>query len=87
VAKKPEGDLGSMAISKATAAQTVPFGAPTPVAPVAARDKSLTVKLDPDLYTRLRDYCYAQERSTGKKLSHQDAMVMGLKMLLDAPRQ
>jgi hypothetical protein len=89
MAKRPEGDLGSMAISKTKAAETVPFGAATPAAPapVAPMGKSLTVKLDGDLYLQLADYCSDHLRRTGKKLFHQEVMVEGLKMLLAARRQ
>jgi hypothetical protein len=91
MARRPGGDLGSMAISKVSAAETVPFGAsqpassPTAVAAISAV-KSLTVKLPGDLYAELRTYCYEHERSTGTKLTHQDAMVSALKTLLATPR-
>jgi hypothetical protein len=85
MAKRPEGDLGSMAISKTKAADTVPFGAPAAV-PAVAREKSLTVKLDGDLYNQLVAYCYEHQRRTGDKMPHQRVMVEGLKMLLEARR-
>jgi hypothetical protein len=83
MAKKPEGDLGSMAISKAKAAGTVPFaaGARTP-APGGGGVKSLTVKLEGDTYAALRTYCYEQERATGARLTHQQVMVQALKDFL-----
>jgi len=77
MAKRPEGDLGAMAISKAKAAETMPFGKPAPVSA-----KSLTVKLDGDLYAELRTYCYEHERSTGTRLTHQQVMVEALKAYL-----
>jgi hypothetical protein len=84
MAKRPEGDLGSMAISKTKATETVPFGVPTPQAstPVATMGKSLTVKLDGDLYLQLADYCGDHLRRTGKKLFHQEVMVQALKAFL-----
>ena len=84
MARKPEGDLGSIAISKARAADTVPFSvAPEPVAaPAASPDKSLTVKLKGDLYAALRAYCYEQEKSAGTRVTHQDVMVAALKGFL-----
>jgi hypothetical protein len=88
MAKKPEGDLGSMAISKAKAAETVPFGE-IPAAPVAPPAKaamggvkSLTVKLEGDTYAALRTYCFEQEQATGSRLSHQQVMVQALKAFL-----
>jgi hypothetical protein len=61
--KKPEGDLGSMTISKAKAAETVPFAAAArPAGAIASSPKSLTVKLDGDLYAELRAYCFEQGR-------------------------
>jgi|1185.fasta_scaffold1703234_1 hypothetical protein len=82
MAKRPEGDLGAMAISKAKAAETMPFGKPAPVAPAPVSAKSLTVKLDGDLYAELRTYCYEHERSTGTRLTHQQVMVEALKAYL-----
>jgi hypothetical protein len=84
MAKRPEGDLGSMAISKAKAAETVPFSAPPPAqpAPAVAMGKSLTVKLDGELYLQLADYCSDHLRRTGKKLYHQEVMVQALKAFL-----
>jgi hypothetical protein len=89
MAKRPEGDLGSMAISKAKAAETVPFNAPPPAppAPTVAAGKSLTVKLDGDLYLQLAEYCSDHLRRTGKKLFHQEVMVEGLRMILATRRQ
>ena len=85
--KKPEGDLGSMTISKAKAADTMPFaGAPRPSGPIGGSPKSLTVKLDGDLYAELRTYCYEHERGTGMKLTHQEVMVKALRTLLGSPR-
>jgi len=86
MSKKPEGDLGSMAISKARAAETVPFSTapPAPRVPPApgGSPKSLTVKLDGELYAALRAYCYEQERASGSRLTHQQVMVEALKKLL-----
>ena len=86
MAKKPEGDLGSMAISKAKAADTVPFAAGSPC--ISTRRgwgvKSLTVKLEGDTYAALRTYCYEQERATGVRLTHQQVMVKALKSFLES---
>lgn len=83
MSKKPEGDLGLMAISKARAAETVPFSTPPPAQPASAGSpKSLTVKLDGELYAALRAYCYEQERASGSRLTHQQVMVEALKKLL-----
>ena len=80
--KKPEGDLGSMASSKAKAAST-PFATQQPAAPSAVgQDKSLTVKLKADTYAALRAYCYEQERATGTRVTHQQVMVTALKTFL-----
>lgn len=88
MARKPEGDLGSMAISKAKAADTVPF-AQTGTATIAPGGlggvKSLTVKLDGDTYAALRTYCYEQERATGTRLTHQQVMVTALTTFLANP--
>ena len=84
--KRPGADLGTMAISKAKAADTVPFAAATLATPsVGGSVKSLTVKLESDLYAALRTYCYEQERNTGKRLTHQEVMVNALKAFLDNP--
>jgi len=88
MARKPEGDLGSMAISKAKAVDTVPF-AQTGTATIAPGGlggvKSLTVKLDGDTYAALRTYCYEQERATGTRLTHQQVMVTALTTFLANP--
>ena len=85
--KKPEGDLGSMTISKAKAADTVPFAAAArPVGANTGSPKSLTVKLEGDLYAELRAYCYEHERGTGAKLTHQEVMVKALRTLLGSSR-
>lgn len=82
MAKKPEGDLGAMMISKEKAAGTVPFGG----APIAGGGvKSLTVKLEGDTYAELRTYCYEYERRTGARLTHQQVMVQALKSFLAKP--
>ncbi len=76
-----------MAISKARAADTVPFSKPTPelareTPPSARPSKSLTVKLDGDTYEELRDYCHRQEKVTGRRLTHQDVMLRAAKEFL-----
>jgi hypothetical protein len=88
MAKKPEGDLGSMAISKAKAADTAPFAAAARAAPApgAGGVKSLTVKLEGDTYAALRAYCYERERSTGARLTHQQVMVQALKQFLESQK-
>lgn len=84
MARKPEGDLGSMAISKAKAADTVPFGQAAPAVALGGLGgvKSLTVKLESDTYAALRTYCYEQERATGARLTHQQVMVKALTSFL-----
>jgi hypothetical protein len=78
-----------MAISKAKAADTVPFApAAAPAAPAphaGGAVKSLTVKLEGSLYAALRTYCYEQEQATGSKLTHQQVMVEALKAFLPKP--
>jgi hypothetical protein len=83
MAKKPAGDLGSMAISKAKAAAARPFATGQPAAAVSGGSvKSLTVKLDGVTYAALRAYCYEQERVAGSRLTHQQVMVEALKTFL-----
>ncbi len=88
MARAPKADLGTMTISKAAAADTAPFSTAPALPPAApagsATSKSLTVKLDGDLYAALRTYCYEQERSTGSRLTHQQVMVTALRTLLSA---
>jgi hypothetical protein len=83
--KKPVGDLGGMAISKAKAVEAVPFGTVAQPLPAIGSVKSLTVKLDADTYAALRAYCYERERSTGGRLTHQQVMVEALKAFLANP--
>jgi hypothetical protein len=75
--RKPSGDLGDMQIGKAKAAETVPFATTAP-ASVAGPPKGLTVKLDGEQYAALRAYAYERERTTGKRLTHQEIMVRAL---------
>jgi hypothetical protein len=83
MAKRPGGDLGAMAITKAKAAETVPFGATqAPVAPSSLEPKSLTVKLDGATYAELREFCHQREVRTGRRLTHQEVMVSALKAYL-----
>ena len=82
MARKPAGDLGAMAITKAKAAEAAPFST---AAPAAGGVKNLTVKLEPNLYAALRTYCYEQERRTGTKVTHQTVMVTALKGFLANP--
>jgi hypothetical protein len=81
MARKPAGDLGSMAISKAAAADAKPFAAREPTIG-AGGVKSLTVKLDASTYAALREYCYAQERATGHRATHQQVVVEMIKTAL-----
>ena len=88
MAKKPEGDLGAMAITKAKAAETAPFSRTEradPPAP-AASVKSLTVKLDGGTYAALRAFCYEQERATGARVTHQQVMVKALQAYLESQK-
>jgi hypothetical protein len=80
MSKKP--DLGEMAMPKARAAAAVPFSAPDAAATIARPPRSLTVKLDGELYADLVTYCYEQQQGSGTRVTHQEAMVRGLKMLL-----
>lgn len=84
MARKPEGDLGAMAITKARAAGTVPFAplARPATAPAGGGVKSLTVKLEADIYAALRAYCYEQERAQGSRVTHQQVMVQALEAFL-----
>ncbi len=83
MARKPEGDLGAMTISKAKAAGTVPFeGKAAPMVAPGGSPKSLTVKLEADTYAALRAYCYEQERAHGSRLTHQQVMVEALTAFL-----
>lgn len=84
MARKPGADLGAMAISKAKAADTAPFARASGPAQqtTVGGVKSLTVKLEGDVYAGLREYCYDQERATGSRLTHQQVMVQALKAFL-----
>jgi hypothetical protein len=77
---KPRVDMDKLGIPKATASAAVPFAKPPASAP--GLGKSLTVKLEAADYWALRDYCTQQERATGKRVTHQDAMVAALRGLL-----
>jgi hypothetical protein len=74
---KPKPDLDKLSIPKAKAAAAIPFAAEA-----KPGSKSLTVRLSHDDYWRLRDYCAQRERQSGERMTHQDAMVMGLHCLL-----
>jgi hypothetical protein len=63
-----------MAISKATAADAKPFAAPPPP-PATGAGSSLTIKLDAATYAALREFCYARERATGKRATHQQVVL------------
>jgi hypothetical protein len=80
---KPRASLDTLSIPKAAASAVVPFAEParTDLAP-AGVGKSLTVKLTSEDYWALRDFCTQRERTTGKRLTHQEAMVMALHCLL-----
>ena len=80
---KPRVDMDKLGIPKATASAVVPFAKPpAPAAVAPGLGKSLTVKLEAADYWALRDYCAQQERATGKRVTHQDAMVAALRGLL-----
>ena len=80
---KPRASLDTLSIPKTTASAVVPFAEPVHTDPVpAGAGKSLTVKLTSDDYWALRDFCTQRERTTGKRLTHQEAMVMALHCLL-----
>lgn len=80
---KPRASLETLSIPKTTASAVVPFAAPehADTSPVGV-GKSLTVKLTSEDYWALRDFCTQRERTTGKRLTHQEAMVMALHCLL-----
>ncbi len=85
MSKRPIGDLGALTVSKATAADAVPFvsaAAAAPVTPTPGMPKSLTVKLDAATYAKLRAYCFAQEQTTGSRITHQEVMVRALVEML-----
>ena len=80
---KPRASLDTLSIPKTTASAVVPFAEPVHTDPVpAGAGKSLTVKLTSGDYWALRDFCTQRERTTGKRLTHQEAMVMALHYLL-----
>jgi hypothetical protein len=80
---KPRASLDTLSIPKTTASAVVPFAEPAHTDPVpAGAGKSLTVKLTSEDYWALRDFCTQRERTTGKRLTHQEAMVMALHCLL-----
>lgn len=89
MARKPEGDLGSMAITKTKAAATAPFTESLPASASQTTGggsiKSLTVKLEGATYAQLRAYCYERERATGSRLTHQQVMVQALQAFLAHP--
>lgn len=80
---KPRVDMDRLSIPKAAAAAAVPFaGTPPPDQAPPGGGKSLTVKLEAADYWALRDYCIRQERTTGKRVTHQQVMVTALQALL-----
>ena len=80
---KPRASLDTLSIPKATASAVVPFAEPVRADSVPVGiGKSLTVKLTSEDYWALRDFCTQRERTTGKRLTHQEAMVMALHCLL-----
>jgi hypothetical protein len=60
---------------------------PAPTAPATDGHKSLSVKLNAADYTALLDFCTRQERETGKHVTHQEAMVMALRRLVQEEEQ
>ena len=80
---KPRASLDTLSIPKTTASAVVPFAEPMRADAIpAGGGKSLTVKLTSEDYWALRDFCTQRERTTGKRLTHQEAMVMALHCLL-----
>jgi hypothetical protein len=80
---KPRGDLDKPSIRKAPASAAVPLPQPQERAEMAVGGpKSLTVKLTAVDYWALRDFCTQQERQTGRRVTHQEAMVVALHKLL-----
>ena len=92
---RPKGDLGTLVVSKATAAAAIPHAAqpgPAAAAPVVppqaaggdTKVRALTVKLRQPEYQRLRQLCANREATTGERVSHQEVMLEALLRLLDA---
>lgn len=90
---RPRADLGALLVSKATAAQAVPHAPVAPTAdarpvvmpqPGGGPPKALTVKLDGPMYWRLQRYCMARGQQEGRRLTHQEVMIEGLRRLLEA---
>jgi hypothetical protein len=70
-------------ISKNQASAAVPFaGARAPGPESSEPEKSLTVKLKLSDYWALRDFCTEQERVSGRRVTHQEAMVTALHAML-----
>jgi hypothetical protein len=79
--RKPQDDLGTVTTSKARAAHTVPISpprAPAVALRVGGGVKSLTVKLEGELYATLCTYCYQREHVTRTKLPPQQVIVEAL---------
>jgi hypothetical protein len=79
---KPRADMTKLSVPKAAAAAAMPFTRAEEARPVVGESKSLTVRLNLRDYWALRDFCAQHERQTGERLTHQEAMVRGLRCLL-----
>lgn len=93
---RPKADLGALLVSKATAAQAVPHAPVAPAAearpavmtrPGGGPPKALTVKLDGAMYWRLQRYCMERGQQEGRRLTHQEVMIEGLRRLLEPEGQ
>ncbi len=95
MARRPNASaMDDMAIPKAKARDAVPFAPSTePAAPSAKPEAaapykatSLTIRLGPEDYAALRGYCGQEEQKLGRRVSHQEVMVRGLRALIKARR-
>jgi hypothetical protein len=71
--KRPAGTLDDLTMPKRRdAAPAIMPGAP----------RSLSCKLDPDLYLRLRQHCLAEMERTGTAPTHQEVLTTALRRFL-----
>jgi hypothetical protein len=74
MSRKP--DLGSLGITKARAAEAVPFREEAVSVEVKGEPKGLTIKLTARRYAHLREWCLRQERERGgSRVTHQAALI------------
>ena len=91
MSSRPKGDLSGLMVSKAAAAEAVPFGVAqeargrggeTLQPTVLGVQRSLTVKLEPAVYAQAAALLLHARAGLGRKLTHQDVMVRALDELL-----